>query len=162
LSIKNNGHDYLGRSSLKESLGLWRHNLKSLSRNPAFIPDGCSSNVEAVDTITTGAGISSQEVYQFSQAQNVTFVGGYASTMVCQEVGSEAAATLSCFLFWGWGLIACFNQDRNSWWCLPRCEFLSKPGFVLGAERRRWWDVWSGDGSYRQSRVRYEFGCRVY
>jgi hypothetical protein len=79
LSIKNSGHHYLGRSSLKESLGLWRHNLKSLSRNPAFIPDGCSSNVEAVDAITTGAGISSQEVYELSQAQNVTFVGGYAS-----------------------------------------------------------------------------------
>jgi nitrilase len=82
LSIKNSGHDYQGRSSLKGSLGLWMHNVGGISRNPYFIPEGCSaSEFEAVNTITTGAGISSQEVYEFAESENVTFVGGYASTI---------------------------------------------------------------------------------
>lgn len=58
------------------------HNLGGLSRGSHFIPEGCPrSDFEAVDTITTGAGSSSQEVYEFAEAQNVTFVGGYASTI---------------------------------------------------------------------------------
>ncbi|RDW65599.1 hypothetical protein BP5796_10291 [Coleophoma crateriformis] len=80
LSIKNSGHDYLGRSSFKGSLALWVRNLRDISRNPAFIPEGCYG-VEGTDTITTGAGVNSDEVYRFADQQNVTFVGGYATTI---------------------------------------------------------------------------------
>lgn len=82
LSIKNSGHDYLGRSSLRGSLALWMRHVGGISREAHFIPQGCSvSKQEWQDTITTGAGVNSQEVYEFADAENVTFVGGYASTI---------------------------------------------------------------------------------
>lgn len=80
LSIKNSGHDYLGRSSLKGSLALWTRNIRGLSRDSAFVPEGCQG-VTAIDTITTAAGVNSDEVYSFADTQNVTFVGGYAPTI---------------------------------------------------------------------------------
>ncbi|MCJ1237581.1 hypothetical protein MMC14_005568 [Varicellaria rhodocarpa] len=82
LVIKNSGHDYLGRSSLKGSLALWVRNLRDLWRDPTFVPDGCSNvNISIYDTITVQAGTSFDEVYTFANAQNVTFIGAYASTV---------------------------------------------------------------------------------
>ncbi|PSS14859.1 hypothetical protein M430DRAFT_105128 [Amorphotheca resinae ATCC 22711] len=80
LSIKNSGHDYLGRSSLKNSLALWMRKLDGMSRNRSFVPEGCS-NFAATDTITTAAGVNSDEVYKFAEDQGITFIGGYASTI---------------------------------------------------------------------------------
>jgi FAD/FMN-containing dehydrogenase len=80
LSIKNSGHDYLGRSSLKGSLALWTRQVGGLTRDGSFVPDGCE-NVSAVDTITTAAGVNSDEAYKFADAEGVTLVGGYASTI---------------------------------------------------------------------------------
>lgn len=82
LSIKNSGHDYLGRSSLKNSLALWTRNLRNLSRNSSFIPEGCSaSTFEPLDTITTAAGVNTEEVYSFADSQNVTFIGPYGTSI---------------------------------------------------------------------------------
>ena len=81
LSIKNSGHDYLSRSSLKGSLALWVRNLRNLSRDINFVPEGCGSSTPPYDTITTGAGINFDEVYKFADEQNVTFIGGYANTI---------------------------------------------------------------------------------
>lgn len=82
LLIKNSSHDYLGHSSLKGSLALWIRKIGLISRNPRFVPEGFSaSTFDTIDTITTGAGVNSQEAYEFADAQNVTFVGGYASTI---------------------------------------------------------------------------------
>ena len=82
LVIKNSGHDYLGRSSSKNSLALWVRNLRGLWRDPAFVPNGCSNaNATSYDTITVQAGINFDEVYTFADAQNVTFIGAYASTV---------------------------------------------------------------------------------
>jgi len=79
LSIKNSGHDYLGRSSLKGSLALWMRKVGGLSRTKDFVPEGCYS--VPTDSITTGAGVNSDEVYKFADAEGVTFIGGYASTI---------------------------------------------------------------------------------
>lgn len=82
LSIKNSGHDYLGRSSLKTSLALWTRQLGKLSRDSTFVPQGCSSReISPTDTITTGAGVNTKEVYYFANAQNVTFIGPYGTSI---------------------------------------------------------------------------------
>ncbi|EPE25867.1 FAD-binding protein [Glarea lozoyensis ATCC 20868] len=82
LSIKNSGHDYLGRSSLEGSLALWTRNLGAVSRDPTFVPEGCPAHkVAPTDTITTGAGVNTEEVYYFADAQNVTFIGPYGTSI---------------------------------------------------------------------------------
>ena len=77
LSIKNSGHDYVGRSSRKGSLALWTRSLNNLSYSPSFMAAGCSSNTSTA-AITTDAGVNFDEVYAFAHAHNVTFIGGYA------------------------------------------------------------------------------------
>ncbi|KAF8074075.1 hypothetical protein FPV67DRAFT_1480629 [Lyophyllum atratum] len=73
LVIKNTGHDYKGRSSAPRSLALWTHNLKNISHNPAFVPEGCS---KAIPGVTVGAGVQWGEAYPFAEANNITIVGG--------------------------------------------------------------------------------------
>ncbi|KAJ3505423.1 hypothetical protein NLJ89_g7428 [Agrocybe chaxingu] len=76
LVIKNTGHDYMGRSSAPGSLALWMHNLKDMSYNPAFVPDGCHGLVTPRTAITLGAGVQWGEAYAFAEQHNVTLVGG--------------------------------------------------------------------------------------
>ncbi|KAG5638863.1 hypothetical protein H0H81_009416 [Sphagnurus paluster] len=64
-------HDYKGRSSAPRSLALWTHNLKDISYDPAFVPEGCS---EASPGVT--AGVQWGEAYAFAEANNITVVGG--------------------------------------------------------------------------------------
>ncbi|KAL9096405.1 MAG: hypothetical protein Q9165_001402 [Trypethelium subeluteriae] len=80
LSIKNSGHDYVGRNSQKGSLALWTRKLTNLSYFPSFVATGCSSNATTA-AITTDAGVNFDEVYAFADAHNVTFIGGYASNI---------------------------------------------------------------------------------
>ncbi|KAI0061469.1 FAD-binding domain-containing protein [Artomyces pyxidatus] len=84
LVIKNSGHDYKGRSSLAGALGLWVHNLNTdvLTHDAKFVPDGCNALGASYNAMTVGAGIDFQTVYEFSDAHNVTFVGGYHQTVV--------------------------------------------------------------------------------
>ncbi|MCJ1397308.1 hypothetical protein MMC11_000500 [Xylographa trunciseda] len=81
LTIKNSGHDYMGRNSLKGSLALWTRNMRDMSYNQTFIPQGCSVNTAAYDTITVGAGVNFDEVYKYAEGNNVTFIGAYADTV---------------------------------------------------------------------------------
>ncbi|KAI5122815.1 hypothetical protein M0805_000157 [Coniferiporia weirii] len=71
--VKNTGHDYKGRSSAPGSLALWTHNLKNMTFEPSFVPEGCSDSYTAV---TLGAGVQFRDVYAFAEANNFTFVGG--------------------------------------------------------------------------------------
>ncbi|KAJ7801760.1 hypothetical protein B0H14DRAFT_2528843 [Mycena olivaceomarginata] len=73
LVIKNTGHDYKGRSSAPNSIALWIHNLKEMSYQPDFVPEGCSL---AQPGVTLGAGVQWAEAYEFADAHNVTLVGG--------------------------------------------------------------------------------------
>ncbi|CAD6445395.1 52aca933-d807-4e70-920e-cdb13b71edbc [Sclerotinia trifoliorum] len=79
LSIKNSGHDYLSRSSRKGSLALWMKKVSGMSYDASFIPEGCDS--APVTAITTAAGVNTNDVYEFAETQNVTFIGGYATTI---------------------------------------------------------------------------------
>ncbi|EIN11189.1 FAD-binding domain-containing protein [Punctularia strigosozonata HHB-11173 SS5] len=80
LSIKNSGHDYAGRSAKKGSLALWMRKLTSLEYNASFVPENCNGS-KPVPVITTGAGALFDDVYKFADAQNVTYIGGYAQTV---------------------------------------------------------------------------------
>ncbi|KDQ50497.1 hypothetical protein JAAARDRAFT_63111 [Jaapia argillacea MUCL 33604] len=73
LIVKNTGHDYKGRSSAPHALGLWTHNLKDISYNPSFVPEGCT---KASPGVTMGAGVQWGEAYPFAEAHSITLVGG--------------------------------------------------------------------------------------
>lgn len=80
LSIKGSGHDYLGRSSGKDTLMLWTRGLRQLAYYDNFVAEGCPAE-GAVQAITTGAGVNFDEAYTFADAHNVTLLGGYSSTV---------------------------------------------------------------------------------
>ncbi|KAJ6545058.1 FAD-binding domain-containing protein [Mycena vulgaris] len=80
LSIKNTGHDFIGRSVLKNSLALWTHNLNNISYNATFVPEGGPADVNYT-AITLGAGAQWFDVYKFADKHNVTVVGGYHPTV---------------------------------------------------------------------------------
>ncbi|KAJ6575616.1 FAD-binding domain-containing protein [Mycena vulgaris] len=80
LVIKNTGHDYNGRSSAPNSLGLWSHNLKSISYSSRFTPQGCPSR-STIPAVTTGAGIQTIELFEFADLHNITVPGGACPTV---------------------------------------------------------------------------------
>lgn len=77
LTIKNTGHDFLGRSAGRGSLGLWMHNLKDVSffeyTSPAY--SGPAARI--------GAGVQFGELYATASAQGYRVVGG-----ACPSVGA--------------------------------------------------------------------------
>ena len=77
LSIKSTGSSNSGRNSLKGSLGLWVWNLKNISYDQNFIPEGCGKANATEMAITVGAGVNTGEVMQFSGTHNFTYVGAY-------------------------------------------------------------------------------------
>lgn len=79
LSIKNSGHSYVEDSTGQDSLMLWTRNLGHLSHDTAFVPEGCSG--ESYDAITTGAGVSCGEAYEYADGEGVTIVCGYSPTV---------------------------------------------------------------------------------
>ncbi|RPD55526.1 FAD-binding domain-containing protein [Lentinus tigrinus ALCF2SS1-7] len=79
LSVKNKGHDYKGRSSGKDTLNLWVTNLRSMSHSASFRPEGCVG--KTYDAITTGAGVFTQDVYEFADSVNRTIIAGYHQTI---------------------------------------------------------------------------------
>ncbi|KAJ7613029.1 hypothetical protein FB45DRAFT_1065154 [Roridomyces roridus] len=78
LSIKNTGHDYLGRSRRQNSLGLWTHNLQAMEYRPNFTPSGCTGSYRA---IKIGAGVTFEQLDKFADDNNATFVGAFAQTV---------------------------------------------------------------------------------
>ncbi|KAF7343780.1 FAD-binding domain-containing protein [Mycena sanguinolenta] len=78
LSIKNTGHDYIGRTRRAGSLGIWTHNLDSMRYHTNFTPDSCNGSFRA---ITVGAGVTFEQVYKFADDNDAMFVGGYAQSI---------------------------------------------------------------------------------
>lgn len=75
LSIKNTGHDYLGRSAGEGSLGLWMHNLNDIS----FL-DYSSINYTG-PAVKLGAGVQFQALYETASANGLMVVGGGCPTV---------------------------------------------------------------------------------
>lgn len=81
LSIKNSGCANSGRNSLKGSLGLWVRNLKSITYEPKFIPEGCDKTSATQMSVTVGAGVNNVELLRYSSAHNFTYVGAYSDVV---------------------------------------------------------------------------------
>lgn len=80
ISIKNSGHTYAEDASSSGSLLLWTRNLNKLRYTDKFVPKGCLAD-ETFNTITTGAGISCGEAYEFADKHGVTILCGYSPTV---------------------------------------------------------------------------------
>ena len=74
VSVKNTGHDFLGRSTSPE-FSIWTHNLKGIEFNSAFKPKGCG-NGPATSAVTIGAGQQFGNIYDATNAHDVVIVGG--------------------------------------------------------------------------------------
>lgn len=81
LSVKNSGHDYGSRSSLKGSLALWTRKLQNIKYNADFVPEGCQSRSNTFAAMTVGPGVNFNQAYNYADQHNVTFVGGSSPTV---------------------------------------------------------------------------------
>jgi hypothetical protein len=77
LVVKNTGHDYNGRSTGKDALSLWTHNLKEIRFLKEFIGHNYTGSAFKV-----GAGVQVIELYRAAEVNHVTVVGG-----ICPTVG---------------------------------------------------------------------------
>ncbi|KAK4246249.1 FAD binding domain-protein [Corynascus novoguineensis] len=77
LSIKNTGHDYLGRSTGKGSLALWTHNLRDVSVNMNY-----TSSKYSGPAVKIGAGMLAHEVANIIAKHGLRVAGG-----LCPSVG---------------------------------------------------------------------------
>ncbi|KJZ72766.1 hypothetical protein HIM_07841 [Hirsutella minnesotensis 3608] len=75
LTIKNTGHDFLGRSTGAGSLTLWMHNIK----NVEFLD--YDSDIHAGPAVRVGAGVEFGEVYPAASARGLRVVGGSCSSV---------------------------------------------------------------------------------
>ncbi|KAJ5811086.1 FAD-binding domain-containing protein [Penicillium robsamsonii] len=75
LSIKNTGHDYIGRSNGQGSLALWTHNLKALS----FF--NYSSAEYTGPAAKAGAGVQFKDAYKLAADNGFRLTGGYCPTV---------------------------------------------------------------------------------
>ncbi|KAF9030371.1 FAD-binding domain-containing protein [Hymenopellis radicata] len=80
LVVKNTGHDYMGRSSARNSLGIWTHRLKSITYVPDFRPKGCPAR-NPVPAVTFGSGAQFSELLDFATERNITIPGGSDATV---------------------------------------------------------------------------------
>lgn len=78
--VKNTGHDYLGRSAGRGAFMIWTHNLKNISYDANFIPEGGSGD-EAVPAFTFGSGVQWNEAYVAARDQQRFIVGGLSAGM---------------------------------------------------------------------------------
>ncbi|KAI9651087.1 hypothetical protein NHQ30_001124 [Ciborinia camelliae] len=75
LTIKNTGHDFLGRSTGAGSLALWMHNLDGI----AFI--NYSSPLYTGPAVHVGAGVRYSDLYPVASAKGYRVVGGSCPTI---------------------------------------------------------------------------------
>uniref|UniRef100_A0A0W0F8P0 FAD-binding PCMH-type domain-containing protein n=2 Tax=Moniliophthora roreri TaxID=221103 RepID=A0A0W0F8P0_MONRR len=75
LVIKNTGHDYLGRSTGRNSFMIWTHHLKNITYDDAFVPVNSTSS-ETYKALTLGAGVQWHEAYDAAEQNGRVVVGG--------------------------------------------------------------------------------------
>ncbi|PPQ89860.1 hypothetical protein CVT25_004758 [Psilocybe cyanescens] len=74
LAIKNTGHDFMGRSAVPHSLGLWMHNLKYISHKLDFVAEGC--HLTGQSALTFGAGTQFYDISDFTEKHGLQMVSG--------------------------------------------------------------------------------------
>jgi FAD/FMN-containing dehydrogenase len=78
VAIKASGHDFLGRSTAKNSLLLWTRYLQNITFHDSFSVGGKAMG----SAVTVGSGVGLRTLYQATKAQGKVFVGGTAETVV--------------------------------------------------------------------------------
>ncbi|EIW73961.1 FAD-binding domain-containing protein [Coniophora puteana RWD-64-598 SS2] len=73
--VKNTGHDFIGRSAGRGAFMIWTHNMKNISYDAVFVPDGAPSS-ETYDVFTLGAGVQWSEAYTAAEAREHLLLGG--------------------------------------------------------------------------------------
>ncbi|KAI9572545.1 hypothetical protein HD554DRAFT_2168239 [Boletus coccyginus] len=86
LVVKNTGHDYLGRSTARGSFVVWTHNMKNISYNHTFVPQGAPPN-ETYEAVTLAAGIQWQEAYTAVNNYGRLMVGGISDGSIGSSGG---------------------------------------------------------------------------
>jgi FAD/FMN-containing dehydrogenase len=71
LVVKNTGHDYNGRSTGKNALSIWTHNLKTIQ-----YVENYRSTVYNGPVFKVGAGVQGFELYEAAERYGVTAVAG--------------------------------------------------------------------------------------
>ncbi|CAG5182752.1 uncharacterized protein ALTATR162_LOCUS10317 [Alternaria atra] len=77
LTVKNTGHDYIGKSSGAGALSLWTHNLKDIQ----FIKNYKSAEYNG-PAFKAGAGVQGFEILEAARDHDVTVLAG-----ICETVG---------------------------------------------------------------------------
>ncbi|KAN0105126.1 FAD-binding domain containing protein [Russula decolorans] len=75
--IKSSGHDYLGRSTAKNSLLLWTAYFQNITFTQQFIVNGSDHG----PAVTVGSGVGLKTIYAAAKSQGKMFVGGTAATV---------------------------------------------------------------------------------
>ncbi|KAL4064183.1 hypothetical protein V8B97DRAFT_2105927 [Scleroderma yunnanense] len=75
LVVQNTGHDCLGRSAARAAFVVWTHNMKDITYNATFVPQGAPSN-ETYQAVTLGAGVQWHEAYDAVNQYGRMMVGG--------------------------------------------------------------------------------------
>ncbi|KAJ8595775.1 FAD-binding domain-containing protein [Rhizopogon salebrosus TDB-379] len=79
LTVKNTGHDYLGRSAAPSTLQVNTHAMKDISYVPSFVPQG--SSAAPVPALSLGAGAQLVEIYAYAEVMNISVVLGACTTV---------------------------------------------------------------------------------
>jgi len=77
LVVKNTGHDFLGRSAARGSFMVWTHNMKNITYNSTFVPQGAPAN-ETYEAVTLAAGVQWDEAYAAVNNYGRLMVGGFS------------------------------------------------------------------------------------
>ncbi|KAF8577474.1 FAD-binding domain-containing protein [Ramaria rubella] len=93
VAVKASGHDYLGRSTAKNSFLLWTRNFQNITFHDSFAVGGENMG----PAVNVGSGVGLHTLYQAAKTQGKIFVGGTAATVVAaggyvQGAGHSALA----------------------------------------------------------------------
>lgn len=78
LTVKNTGHDHLGRSSGDGSFAIWTHNMRGRQWHNSFVPQSAPAHLDGVPAVTLQAGEEWLDVYREADEHNVIIAGGSA------------------------------------------------------------------------------------
>ncbi|KAI0031018.1 FAD-binding domain-containing protein [Vararia minispora EC-137] len=76
VAVKSSGHDYLGRSTAKNSILIWVHYLQNITFTESFRVDG----KDLGSAVTLGSGVSMQTIYPAAEQVGKMVVGGSVAT----------------------------------------------------------------------------------
>lgn len=76
--IKASGHDFLGRSTAKNSFLIWTRHLQNITFHDSFVVGGKGMG----SAVTVGSGVGLHVLYEAAKSQGKIFVGGTAATVV--------------------------------------------------------------------------------